>query len=214
MWNILTYILHGIALTTSVQFFFVLSCLLSLYLPFSLCSSLIGWTTIYPLVHVCSLHHVMCILLAGVLPLWLFSHWFSVTAWSQWEFMLFVVNPYFIHPSGWSNHEHLVWNISSIGCRSDKEIVLWKFTRGPFPSISRNCNLRKAKRRVTQKSTWNPLVAFAFVGSDLISCDPCGGGLLSILCVVELELKTIEFWRMLFLPFSKIVCLYVFLKIM
>lgn len=154
------------------SFFFFLSCLLSLYLPFSLCSSLIGW--IYPLVHVCSLHHVMCIFLAGVLPL---SHWFSVTVRSQCECVLFVVNLYFIYPSGWSNHEHLIWNISSTGCRSDKKIVLWKFTRGPFPSISRNCNLRKAKWRVTQKSTRNPLAAFAFVGSGLVSCDPCRGGL-------------------------------------
>lgn len=55
-----------------------------------------------------------------------------------------------------SSHLKYCLNKVKIGCRSDKEIVLWKIRSGLFPSIGSNCNLWKAKWRVTQNLAETP----------------------------------------------------------
>lgn len=55
-----------------------------------------------------------------------------------------------------ASHLKCCLNKVKMGCCSEKEIVLWKFRPGLFPSISYNCNLWKAKWRVAQNLAETP----------------------------------------------------------
>lgn len=125
---------------------------LSLSLPFlSRCSSLIGQTTINPLLHTCSppchMQFNIWVLLCESLPHYLPQ--FSVAAsgiCSHNEIRQYVASPppYFIHQVSPVILKYFL-NKVQIGCPSTEEIAFWKFRLRTFPSISCNCNLWKTQ---------------------------------------------------------------------